>query len=76
MDKTGDSVRTKASRKQRMEKEQVVMETTFEITESTQFKHFNEMIAVLFGPTGIGKTTFGIELGRALKKETSQGPTI
>jgi len=73
MSKTGDSVRTKASRKERMEKEQIVMETVFEITESTQFKHFNEMIAVLFGPTGIGKTTFAYELGRALPKNGNTG---
>ena len=57
-----NSKRTKASRIARIEAEQEVHPVILADSPTSEYRCFEELIAVLYGPTGIGKTTFGITI--------------
>ena len=57
---------TKDSRKKRMEEEQIVHPVSFDMSPKGEFKRFEETYCTLFGAKGIGKSTFGKELGDVL----------
>jgi len=48
---------TKASRLERIEAEQIVYPVELALEAKSQYRCFEELIAILYGPTGIGKTT-------------------
>uniref|UniRef100_A0A6M3J0L5 Putative ATPase domain containing protein n=1 Tax=viral metagenome TaxID=1070528 RepID=A0A6M3J0L5_9ZZZZ len=58
-----------ASRKKRMDSEQVVKEVKFTMEEQVRQTNFEDSISALFGIPGIGKSMFAAELGLALKEK-------
>lgn len=60
--RTGSSTRTKASRKARIEEEQTVHAVALNANPWAEYCSFQETISSLYGPTGIGKTTFAFNI--------------
>jgi len=58
-----------ASRKRRMDGEQVVRSSKFSYEEQSHQAGFEDSISALFGIPGIGKSMFAAELGLALKEK-------
>lgn len=56
------SERTKASRVARIDNEQVVHNIDFNDEPYSEYKSFEETMSSLYGPTGIGKTTFAFNI--------------
>lgn len=58
-----------ASRKKRMDSEQIVRQSKFSYEEQSRQVGFEDSISALFGIPGIGKSMFAAELGLALKEK-------